>query len=296
LFLSSVLCVTGHAAEEPAFVFLRDLSSTRHSRLITRHCTYPLYNFLNRSRRSPRNAVTILDTKFPDPKLAWHKVLERLYHEDHILYARMNNFSTVQAFLATALAFTTAATTTASNISLIVTLFGLALSLLYISLGFRGVRVIQFWRAYLRLLESIPGVTSIDSHLFEFYRLGHRRGPAETELTLAEDLAIKIEPRWYARRSVHDQFPWYLPGFSGTMFIAVGIPVITTCFWLLVLYALFYPHKDMHWFLLALAATLILIFFLHLIAGRLIPAPLREAPTHPAPTDPEWDRNLNHLT
>ena len=35
-----------------------------------------------------------------DPKLAWHKVLERLYHEDHILYARMNNFSTVQAFLA----------------------------------------------------------------------------------------------------------------------------------------------------------------------------------------------------
>ena len=44
------------------------------------------------------------DLKFPDPKQAWHKVLERLYHEDHILYARINNFSTVQAFLATALA------------------------------------------------------------------------------------------------------------------------------------------------------------------------------------------------
>jgi hypothetical protein len=109
------------------------------------------------------------------PKEAWLKVLERLYHEDHILYARMNNFSTVQAFLATALAFTTARTITALNISLIVSLFGLALSLFYISLGFRGVRVIQFWRAYLRLLESIPGVISIDSHLFEFYRLGHRR-------------------------------------------------------------------------------------------------------------------------
>ena len=62
------------------------------------------------------------DANFPDPKQAWHKVLERLYHEDHILYARMNNFSTVQAFLATALAFATSATTTARNISLIVTL------------------------------------------------------------------------------------------------------------------------------------------------------------------------------
>jgi len=29
------------------------------------------------------------ETKFPDPKQAWLKVLERLYHEDHILYARM---------------------------------------------------------------------------------------------------------------------------------------------------------------------------------------------------------------
>jgi hypothetical protein len=117
------------------------------------------------------------NSKLPDPKHAWSKILERLYHEDQILYARMNNFTTVQAFLATALAFATSGTTTARNIGLIVTLFGLVLSLLYISLGFRGVRVIQFWRAYLRLLESIPGVTSIDSHLFEFYQLGHRRGP-----------------------------------------------------------------------------------------------------------------------
>ena len=85
--------------------------------------------------------------EFADAKHSWNKVLERLYHEDHILYARMNNFSTVQAFLATALAFTTSATTTALNISLIVSLFGFALSLFYISLGFRGVRVIQFWRA-----------------------------------------------------------------------------------------------------------------------------------------------------
>jgi hypothetical protein len=222
------------------------------------------------------------DSLFPDPKHAWHKVLERLYHEDHILYARMNNFSTVQAFLATALAFTTSATTTARNISFIVSLFGLALSLFSISLGFRGVRVIQFWRAYLRLLESIPGVTSIDSHLAEFYRLGHRHGAQERELPLAEGLGIKIDTSWWARRSVHDQFPWYLPGFSGTMFIAVGIPMLTTSFWVLVLYALFYPHTDMRWSVLAISGGLVAVFLFHLFAGRLIPAPIHEGQTHPA--------------
>jgi len=225
--------------------------------------------------------------ELPDAKHAWQRVLERLYHEDHILYARMNNFSTAQAFLATALAFTTSATTTARNISLIVSLFGLALSLFYISLGFRGVRVIQFWRAYLRLLESIPGVISIDSHLFEFYRLGHRRGPEERELPLAEGLAIRIETPWWARRSVHDQFPWYFPGFSGTMFIAVGIPLLSTSFWVFVLYALFYPHADLRWFVLGLGGGLMVLFLFHLLAGRLIPAPIHEAPTHsPAADNP----------
>ena len=67
---------------------------------------------------------------------------ERIYHEDHILYAGINSFTAVQAFLATALAFATSTTTTARNISLIVALFGLVLSIFYISLGFRGVRVI----------------------------------------------------------------------------------------------------------------------------------------------------------
>jgi hypothetical protein len=35
------------------------------------------------------------DSEVPDPLHAWHKVLERLYHGDHILYARMNSFFTV---------------------------------------------------------------------------------------------------------------------------------------------------------------------------------------------------------
>ncbi|HTS67436.1 MAG TPA: hypothetical protein VMO17_00515 [Terriglobia bacterium] len=223
------------------------------------------------------------DTKLPDPRQAWSKVLERLYHEDHILYARINNFTTVQAFLATALAFATSATETGRNISLIVALFGLVLSLFYISLGFRGVRIIQFWRAYLRLLESIPGVTAIDSHLSEFYQLGHRPRPEETQLPLEEGLAIKIDTSWWARRSVHDQFPWYFPGFSGTMFIAVGIPILTTSFWVLVLYAVFYPHINMGWFVLGLAGGLMAIFLVHLFAGRLVPAPIHEAPSRPRP-------------
>jgi hypothetical protein len=53
--------------------------------------------------------------------------------------------------------------------------------------------VIQIWRAYLRLLESIPCVTSIDSHLFEFYRLGYRRSPGETGQTPRFDIhAVRL--------------------------------------------------------------------------------------------------------
>jgi len=63
------------------------------------------------------------------------------------------------------------------------------------------------------------------------------------------------------------------------MFIAVGIPILTTCFWILVLYALFYPHTDMRWFVIGLAGGLMLIFLLHLLAGRLIPAPIHEGRT-----------------
>jgi len=111
-------------------------------------------------------------------------------------------------------------------------------------------------------------------------------------LPLAEGLGIKIDTPWWARRSVHDQFPWYLPGFSGTMFIAVGIPTLTTSFWVLVLYALFHPHADMRWFVLELAGGLMLVFLLHLLAGRLIPAPIHEGQTHPAPAgDPQSDSN-----
>ena len=98
-------------------------------------------------------------------------------------------------------------------------------------------------------------------------------------MPLAEGLAIRIHTAWWARRSVHDQFPWYLPGFSGTMFIAVGIPMITTSFWLAVLYALFYPQTDMKWFVLAMGGGMILVFLIHLAAGRLIPAPIYEVPT-----------------
>jgi uncharacterized protein YhhL (DUF1145 family) len=67
------------------------------------------------------------------------------------------------------------------------------------------------------------------------------------------------------------------------MFIAVGIPILTTSFWVLVLYALFYPHTDMRWFVLGLAGGLLVIFLLHLMAGRLVPAPIREAPTRSGP-------------
>jgi hypothetical protein len=67
------------------------------------------------------------------------------------------------------------------------------------------------------------------------------------------------------------------------MFIAVGIPILTTCFWVLVLYALFYPQIDMRWFVLELVGGPMLVFLFHLLAGRLIPAPIHEGDSHPAP-------------
>ena len=64
------------------------------------------------------------------------------------------------------------------------------------------------------------------------------------------------------------------------MFIAVGIPVLTTTFWVLVFYALFYPNTDMRWMVLQLAGGLILVFLFHLVVGRLIPAPILEGLAH----------------
>ena len=58
--------------------------------------------------------------------------------------------------------------------------------------------------------------------------------------------------------------------------------MITTSFWVAVLYALFFPHKDMRWFVLGLAGGLVSLFVAHLVAGRLIPAPIREGLIHPA--------------
>jgi hypothetical protein len=127
---------------------------------------------------------------------------------------------------------------------------------------------------------GIDGLGKFRGQRTQFYRLGHQRGAEESELLLAEGLAIKIDTSWWARRSVHDQFPWYLPGFSGTMFIAVGIPMLTTSFWVLVLYALSYPQADMRWFVLALAGGLMGVFLLHLLAGRLIPAPIHGGVSH----------------
>ena len=232
------------------------------------------------------------DAKFPDPKQAWHKVLERLYHEDHILYARMNNFSTVQAFLATALAFTTSATTTARNISFIVSLFGLG--------AFAVLHFTRFpWRPYhsvlAGLLEVVGNNPGRDFHRLAPLRVLHVGPPARAGGTGVaacrgaghQDRHFVVGPQVRAR-----PVPWYLPGFSGTMFIAVGIPMLTTSFWVLVLYALFYPHTDMRWFVLELVGGLMVVFLLHLLAGRLIPAPIHEGQTHPAPAgDPQSDSN-----
>jgi len=59
-----------------------------------------------------------------------------------------------------------------------------------------------------------------------------------------------------------------------------------------VLYALFYPQTDMRWFVLELVGGLMLVFLFHLLAGRLIPAPIHEGHSHPSPAaDPQSGTN-----
>lgn len=67
--------------------------------------------------------------------------------------------------------------------------------------------------------------------------------------------------------------------------------MITTSFWVLVLYALFFPHKDMRWFVLALAGGMVSLFLAHLVTGRLIPAPIREGLIHPTAAIPRSRNN-----
>jgi hypothetical protein len=88
----------------------------------------------------------------------WDKVIDRLYHEDDLLYQRTNNFSTVQAFLTAGLAFSGGSGENggalARGMPYLVSAFGLAFSLFHIILGLRGSRAIQFWRKYAQHLED----------------------------------------------------------------------------------------------------------------------------------------------
>jgi hypothetical protein len=48
----------------------------------------------------------------------------------------------------------------------------------------------------------------------------------------------------------------------------------------------------MRWFVLELVGGLMLVFLFHLLAGRLIPAPIHEGHSHPAPeVDPQSGTN-----
>jgi len=71
--------------------------------------------------------------------------------------------------------------------------------------------------------------------------------------------------------------------------------MITTTFWVLVLYALYYPKMDMRWFVLGLAGGLMVIFLFHLLAGRLIPAPIHQGQTRPVPAVDHSNSNETSL-
>lgn len=169
-------------------------------------------------------------------KKTWQNVIERIYHEDNLLSQRTYNFSTVQAFLVAALAFSSS-NPGKQNLAYVVAIFGLGLSLFFVPLGLRNSNAIAFWREYLKYLES-KGVPAVDSTLFKYYRNG------KTSIVGGGEIGLGTERK--SPRPVYGLFPWcfadedHLPWLrSVNILVGVGIPVLSTLFWVSILLTLF---------------------------------------------------------
>jgi hypothetical protein len=196
---------------------------------------------------------------------AWQNVTERLHHENNLLNERMYNFSTVQAFLTAALAFSSSGGRYSADVLYLVALFGLVLALFYIPLGLGYVRGIEFLHRYLMYLESHPGVTRVNTIIFDLL------GTGRTKIDGRKNAIV--EGGWWARRAIRQVFPWYLPGLSASSLIGVGTPLLATAFWLLVLSVLlgWVPAGFLGRVAGVLVPALVLLFAVNLALGRLVP-------------------------
>lgn len=223
----------------------------------------------------PSHCGKTMATSENAPLLTWQNLMGRVNHEDDLMNQRIYNFSTVQAFLTAALAFSSSGAY-AEDIRFLVALFGLILALFYIPLGLGYVRGIQTLSEYLKQMELHPDVPPIITNTYIFLQTG----------TAAIDDNVKIALRgtWWHRKPIYKLFPWYL-GFGASMLVGVGTPLLASVFWFFVLATLlgWLPSGDLRRIAGGLVIALLLTFCGHLLSGRLIPgSPYRAECDHAA--------------
>ena len=138
---------------------------------------------------------------------------------------RIYNFSTVQAFLTAALAFSSSGAY-AEDIRFLVALFGLILALFYIPLGLGYVRGIQTLGEYLKQMELHPKFRRSVRTLIISCELGTVR--------IDDNVQIALRCNWWKQKAIYKSFPWYL-GFGASMLVGVGTPLLASVFWFVVL-------------------------------------------------------------
>lgn len=154
-------------------------------------------------------------------EILYQTASSRLYHEDNLLSQRTSFFLTVQAFLATGLSVMIASkSVTNPSIVNLMPIFGIFLSFFHFVISSRNMRAIEFFRAYLSLLETSMDV-KVDKGLYEFYN----SGIVVTKFGM-------IGKRTTRESNISETFPWNTRFLNSSLqIIAIWIPFAIGLFW-----------------------------------------------------------------
>lgn len=145
----------------------------------------------------------------------------RLYHEDNLLSQRTAIFLTVQAFLATGLSvMVSSKTVTNPSIIDLMPVFGIVLAFFHFTISSRNMRSIEFFRAYISLLESNLDI-KVDKGLYEFYNSG-----------LVVTKFGMVGKRTTKESNISETFPWNTRFLNSSLqVIAIWLPFSIGVFW-----------------------------------------------------------------
>ncbi len=195
-------------------------------------------------------------------EVLYQNTCARLYHEDSLLSQRTAFFLTVQAFLATGLSVVVSSKTVTNPATInLMPVFGIFLSFFHFAISSRNMRSIEFFRAYLSLLEKDLDI-KIDKGLYEFYNSG-----------IVITKYGMIGKRTTKESNISETFPWNTRFLNSSLqIIAIWLPFAIGVFWS-VAAALLSSINFLYVFpVLFLLLTLIRIFQLgHFFSAKPIP-------------------------